>query len=75
VQILLALHADPDNGTPGFFPLTWARNFGSGKVFYTAFGHTAQMWETAWFQQHLAGAILSMIPEDQRPRRRRAVRP
>jgi type 1 glutamine amidotransferase len=75
VRALLALHADPDTGEPGFFPLSWSRDYGSGQVFYTALGHTPEIWESVWFQQHLGGAILSMIPADERPRRRRAVRP
>lgn len=75
VRVLLALHADPDNGDPGFFPISWVRQYGSGKVFYTALGHTAEIWDSVWFQQHLAGAIFSMVPEERRPQRRRAVQP
>ena len=75
VRVLLALHADPDSGEAGFFPISWVRQYGSGKVFYTALGHTPEIWDSVWFQQHLAGAILSMVPEERRPQRRRAVLP
>lgn len=38
-------------------PLAWARDFEGGRVFYTALGHTSEVWAQPWFRQHLRGAI------------------
>ncbi|HEU4520815.1 MAG TPA: ThuA domain-containing protein [Thermoanaerobaculia bacterium] len=53
-------------------PLAWHRPFGKGRVFYTALGHRADIWQSDWFQQHLRGAIEAMLMP---PGRRRAVTP
>ncbi|MGH9314109.1 MAG: ThuA domain-containing protein [Vicinamibacterales bacterium] len=39
------------------FALAWAREFGRGRMFYTALGHEAAVWRDPRFQQHLAGGI------------------
>jgi type 1 glutamine amidotransferase len=39
------------------FALAWTREFGRGRVFYTALGHEPAVWRDARFQQHLAGGI------------------
>jgi type 1 glutamine amidotransferase len=39
------------------FALSWTRAFGQGRVFYTALGHEAAVWNDGRFQQHLAGGI------------------
>jgi type 1 glutamine amidotransferase len=39
------------------FALAWTRDFGAGRVFYTALGHEADVWRDARFQQHLLGGI------------------
>lgn len=64
-KILLALDKDSVNmeaegvrGVNGFFPLSWTRNYGSGKVFYTALGHRQDVWEDPRFQKHLFAGIL-----------------
>jgi hypothetical protein len=38
-------------------PISWAHEFEGGRVFYTALGHTTETFSTAFFQQHLAGAL------------------
>jgi type 1 glutamine amidotransferase len=40
------------------FALSWWRNYGRGRVFYTALGHSAEVWQDARFQQHLLGGLL-----------------
>lgn len=71
VHELLALDADPNDHTPGHFPLAWCREYGNGKVFYTAIGHREDIWDTdpnmknrkngpevaKAFQAHLLGGI------------------
>ncbi len=39
------------------FPMTWARNYGKGRVFYTSMGHREDMWENPMYQGLLLGAL------------------
>ncbi len=39
------------------YPVTWARNEGKGRVFYTAMGHREDVWTNPTFQEILAGGI------------------
>ena len=39
------------------YPVTWARTHGKGRVFYTALGHREDVWQSAAFQDLLAGGI------------------
>jgi type 1 glutamine amidotransferase len=39
------------------FAVAWTRSFGQGRVFYTALGHEAGVWQSQEFQAHLAGGI------------------
>jgi uncharacterized protein len=39
------------------FAIAWWRNYGRGRVFYTALGHRAEVWQDGRFQQHLLGAL------------------
>lgn len=39
VHELLILDKHPENGSPGHFPVSWCKNYGAGKVFYTSLGH------------------------------------
>lgn len=62
VNVLLSLDRHPDDGhalagQPGDFPLAWHRDFGGGRVFYTALGHREDVWSNAQYQQHLLGAL------------------
>src|ERR1044071_6699993 len=45
VHVLLALDAHPNEKTPGFYPIAWCKEFGSGRVFYTSLGHREDMWD------------------------------
>ncbi|MGH7500480.1 MAG: PVC-type heme-binding CxxCH protein [Longimicrobiales bacterium] len=38
-------------------PYTWVRDYGSGRVFYSAWGHDERTWTNAGFQQLVARAI------------------
>ena len=42
----------------GDFPLAWCRNYGQGRVFYTALGHPADTWLDERFQNMLLNALL-----------------
>ena len=64
VHVLLSLDpasvdlSNPDvRRTDRDFALSWTRQFGSGRVFYTALGHEADVWRDERFRQHLVGGI------------------
>src|SRR6185312_3600534 len=47
--------------------LAWVRNYGAGRVFYTALGHFDETWHDARFQELLRNALLwitGVIPGD-----------
>jgi len=48
VHGLLTLDKHPNNGTPGDYPVSWCKEFGQGRVFYTSFGHREDVWDPAW---------------------------
>ncbi len=41
----------------GDYPLAWCRDYGEGRVFYTALGHRDDVWESELFQAHLLGGV------------------
>lgn len=52
-------------GMGGDHPLVWCREQGRGRVFYTALGHTAELYGDPAFRAHLLGGITwaSSAPE------------
>jgi uncharacterized protein len=46
------------------FPLAWTREYGSGRVFYTALGHFDETWLDPRMQTMLLNAILWLAGED-----------
>lgn len=63
LHALLSVNKGPDDGSdeagkPGDYLLAWNKMYGSGSVFYTAFGHRQDVWENQKFQGHLLGGIL-----------------
>jgi uncharacterized protein len=45
-------------------PYTWTRNYGKGRVFYTAYGHDERTWSQSGFQQLLERGILWAVGDD-----------
>lgn len=43
--------ADKDNA------IAWTRDYGKGRVFYTALGHRPEVWNDERFQQHVIGGL------------------
>jgi type 1 glutamine amidotransferase len=39
------------------YPMTWARNHGKGRVFYTSMGHREDVWDNPMYQGLLLGAL------------------
>lgn len=46
VHDLLILDKHPENNSPGHFPVSWCKQYGNGKVFYTSLGHREDLWDT-----------------------------
>ena len=64
-HVLLRLdQSSVDLGKPGVhqrfygWPLAWTRSYGQGRVFYTALGHEASVWQDPRYQRTLTNAIL-----------------
>lgn len=65
------LKAPGVNRTDGDFALAWCRNYGRGRVFYTALGHFDETWNDPRFQSMLLNALLWLagdVPGDAAPR-------
>jgi type 1 glutamine amidotransferase len=45
VHDLLILGKHPENNSPGHFPVSWCKNYGEGRVFYTSLGHREDIWD------------------------------
>ena len=50
--------------------LAWCKPYGTGRVFYTALGHRVDVWQSEWFERHIAGAMWWALRRDEVPRRR-----
>ncbi|HVM48360.1 MAG TPA: ThuA domain-containing protein [Candidatus Acidoferrum sp.] len=69
VHGLLTLDKHPNNKTPGDYPVSWCKEYGKGRVFYTSLGHREDMWDPNWpdrknpkevavaYQAHILGGI------------------
>jgi type 1 glutamine amidotransferase len=57
------LQAEADGRKPGIhrtdgdFALSWTREYGKGRVFYTALGHRDEVWKDERFQKHVVGGL------------------
>jgi uncharacterized protein len=47
VHELLVMDRQPNTKEPGHFPVSWCKDYGAGKVFYTAIGHREDILDTA----------------------------
>lgn len=69
VHGLLGLDKHPNEGTPGDYPISWCKEFGKGRMFYTSLGHREDVWDPEWpdrknpkevaeaYQQHILNGI------------------
>jgi len=48
VHGLLTLNAHPNDKTPGIYPISWCKEYGQGRVFYTSLGHREDVWDPTW---------------------------
>ena len=71
VRVLLTLDTRGLNPSPPDVPLVWVRNYGQGRVFYSAFGHFPQSYTVPTVRNMLRGALLwltGQIEMDASPR-------
>lgn len=52
---------------PWHVPVSWVRNYGDGRVFYTNFGHNAETWQEPAYQQHLIEGIRWALARSEAP--------
>jgi type 1 glutamine amidotransferase len=72
VHDLLIMDKHPEHKeVPGHFPVSWCKNYGAGRVFYTSLGHREDIWDadptlkdrkndtaiSQAYQQHVLGGI------------------
>lgn len=57
VHGLLTQDKHPNTGMPGDYPVSWCKQFGKGRVFYTSLGHREDVWENQSYQKHITGGI------------------
>ena len=48
VHGLLTLDKHPNDKTPGDYPISWCKDYGKGRVFYTSLGHREDVWDPNW---------------------------
>jgi type 1 glutamine amidotransferase len=46
------------------FATSWCREYGRGRVFYTALGHRPEVWQDERFQRHLIGGLRWAVREE-----------
>jgi type 1 glutamine amidotransferase len=64
-KLHIILSIEPDSFKPGAnltrkdsdYAISWCREEGKGKVFYTSFGHDPKVWKDERFQKHLFGGL------------------
>lgn len=65
VHGLLTLDKHPNTGQPGDYPISWSKNIGKGRLFYTSLGHREDVWTSEAYQKHILGGIqwaLGLVP-------------
>jgi type 1 glutamine amidotransferase len=70
VHSLLSLHAHPQTGAPGDFPVSWTRHMGVGRAFYTSLGHFEDVFDDPRYRAHVRGGMrwaLGLAPGDDTP--------
>jgi len=84
VHGLLTLDKHPNDKTPGDYPVSWCKEYGKGRVFYTSLGHREDVWDPNWtdrknskevaeaYQKHILNGIrwaLGLEKFDARPQK------
>ena len=48
VHDLLIMDEHPNTEEPGHYPVSWVKEYGKGRVFYTSLGHREDVWDPSW---------------------------
>lgn len=48
VRSLLDLDKHPNSKDPGHYPISYCRDYGHGRMFYTSLGHREDIWDPKW---------------------------
>ncbi len=58
VHVLMSLNmAKTGTKKPYHVPVSWIKNYGEGRIFYTNLGHNAETWANPKFRESLVGGI------------------
>jgi type 1 glutamine amidotransferase len=63
VRVILSIDPSSFNPAPNAarkdkdYAISWVKEYGKGKVFYTSFGHDNKVWEDEKFQKHLTSGM------------------
>jgi uncharacterized protein len=65
VHAILGMNQHPNEKEkmPGYYGVSWCKDYGKGRVFYTSLGHRVDVWENKVYQEHVLGGILWAIKE------------
>lgn len=48
-------------------PISWVREFGGGRTFYTGFGHNVGTYDATWFRDHVLAGLMWVAPTTMPP--------
>jgi type 1 glutamine amidotransferase len=60
LRVLLSLDGASVDAAKGKYernPIAWCRDWGEGRVFYTALGHRPEVWDDPRYREHLVAAL------------------
>ncbi len=63
VHGLLTLDKHPNDKTPGDYPISWCKEYGKGRVFYTSLGHREDVWDPNWPNRQNPKAVAEAYQE------------
>lgn len=63
VHALLGMDKHPNDKTPGYYAVSWCKDYGKGRVFYTSLGHRVDVWQNPTYQAHVLGGVLWALKE------------
>ncbi|QPQ55735.1 ThuA domain-containing protein [Allosphingosinicella flava] len=65
-RLLMTLDPASIGEQGGAWPISWARTEGSGRIFYTALGHTSQSYSDPYFLAHVKGGLAWALNDSRR---------
>ena len=64
VQVLVNVDGSsyPGSTRQEMKPISWWQSYEGGQAWYTAMGHTVESYDEPFFQQHVLGGVVSVLP-------------